>query len=80
VSEPFGRVAANTVQRLQHVVKGKTDRTSRVPKFTFSDSLEEQEAQLARNPLIQRFRASRKRLAADRYRPLYHYVTTRRTC
>ncbi|MHC4526960.1 MAG: hypothetical protein ACYS29_03710, partial [Planctomycetota bacterium] len=30
------------------------DYTSRVPKFSFADTLEEQEAQLRTNPLIER--------------------------
>jgi beta-fructofuranosidase len=52
-----------------------SDRTSRVPKFTFADSLEAQETQLAGNPLIQRFCESRHTLAADPYRPIYHFVS-----
>ena len=50
------------------------DYTSRVPKYTFADTLEEQEAQLKTNPLMQRLIASRRKLASDRYRPIYHYV------
>jgi beta-fructofuranosidase len=50
------------------------DYTSRVPKFTFADTLEEQEAQLRANPLIERFFKSRLKMAGDRYRPIYHYV------
>ena len=52
----------------------KPDYTSRVPKYTFSETLEEQEAELAANPMMQRFAESRARLAADPHRPLYHYV------
>ena len=36
--------------------------------------LREQEEQLRNDPQILRFAASRKQLAADRYRPIYHYV------
>jgi beta-fructofuranosidase len=50
------------------------DRTSLVPQFHFSDTLEEQRAELADNPLMARFAVSRETLAADRYRPTYHYV------
>ena len=38
------------------------DRTSKVPQYTFADTLEEQEAELKRNPLLQRMIASRKPL------------------
>lgn len=51
------------------------DYTSRVPRFTFGESLEEQETQLRDNPLLARFAASRRALAHDRYRPLYHFVS-----
>ena len=51
-----------------------TDYTSKVPKYTFATSLEEQEKQLETNPLMLRFAASRKKLAGDPYRPIYHYV------
>jgi beta-fructofuranosidase len=55
------------------------DRTSKVPQFTFSETREEQEAEISANPLVQRFRESRARLAADRYRPLYHFVSPEST-
>src|SRR5690606_23571180 len=42
-------------------------------------TLEEQEAQLKDNPLMKRFAESRKRLAADRHRPLYHFVSPEST-
>jgi beta-fructofuranosidase len=50
------------------------DYISKVPKFTFATTLEEQEEQLKMNSLLLRFMESRKRLANDRYRPIYHYV------
>jgi len=50
------------------------DYTSRVPKHTFADTLQEQEAQLKTNPLMQRLIASRKTMADDPHRPIYHYV------
>ena len=54
--------------------KKRPDYTSRVPKFSFGDTLAEQEAQLKTNPLMLRFAESRKKMADDPYRPIYHYV------
>jgi beta-fructofuranosidase len=51
------------------------DYTSRVPRFTFAETLAEQEAQLRDNPLLERFAESRRQLAADPYRPAYHFVS-----
>ena len=55
------------------------DYTSRVPKYSFAESLAEQQAQLAGNPLLRRFDESRQKLAADPHRPLYHYVNPEST-
>lgn len=52
----------------------QNDNTSCVPRFTFADTLEKQEAQLRTNPLVLRFKESRKRTAGDPHRPIYHYV------
>lgn len=49
--------------------------SSHTPKYIFADTLEEQEAQLKTNPLIQRFAESREKLASDPYRPAYHFVS-----
>ncbi len=51
-----------------------TDLTSKVPRYRFPDTLAEQEAALASNPLMQRLLASRQTYAGDPHRPLYHYV------
>ena len=52
------------------------DNTSRVPKYTFANTLKEQEAQLKDNPLMKRFKDVRKgQDSRDRYRPLYHYIS-----
>ena len=51
------------------------DYTSKVPKFTFATTLEKQEEQLKRNPLLIRFQESRKKLAADPHVPLYHFIS-----
>jgi beta-fructofuranosidase len=48
---------------------------SPVPKQTFSRTLAEQLKELETCVLMRRFAASRKRLAADRYRPAYHFVS-----
>ena len=55
------------------------DYTSRVPKYTFADTLEEQEAQLRANPLVRRLIESRKSVAGERYRPIYHYINPEHT-
>ena len=47
---------------------------SRAPRSLFAGTLEEQEEQLRRNPLLQRMNAARREKADDRYRPRYHYV------
>jgi len=56
------------------VQEKEPDYTSRVPKYTFADTLEEQEAQLKTNPMMQRLIKSRKSMAGETYRPIYHYV------
>ena len=61
------------------VKKAQPDYTSKVPHYTFADTLEEQELQLLTNPLMQRFEASRKILSEDPYRPIYHYVNPEHT-
>ena len=48
---------------------------SRVPKYTFADTLKAQEAQLRTNPLMRQFRKMREQGAGDRYRPVYHFTS-----
>lgn len=55
------------------------DYRSKVPQYSFADNLAEQEAQLAANPLMARFAQSRRELAADTHRPLYHFVSPEST-
>lgn len=55
------------------------DYTSRVPFYRFPDTLAEQEAALATNPLMQRLLAARQSYAGDPYRPIYHYVNPENT-
>ena len=50
------------------------DYTSLVPHYTFAETLEEQEAQLEANPLMQRLNAARKAYEGDPHRPIYHYI------
>ncbi len=52
---------------------------SLAPHYTFADTLEEQEAQLRDNPLLNRMIASRKRKSGDPHRPIYHYVNPENT-
>ena len=56
-------------------INREPDYTSRVPKYTFANTLEEQEAQLKDNPLLVRFAESRRKLAADPHLPRYHFVS-----
>ena len=56
-----------------------SDYTSRVPQFTFPETLAEQEAALKTNPLMQRLLAYRKRYDDDPHRPIYHYVNPENT-
>ena len=57
----------------------QTDYTSSVPKYKFADTLKAQQAQLGTNPLMLRFAESRRKLATDPYRPLYHFVSPEST-
>ncbi|MEM7533912.1 MAG: glycoside hydrolase family 32 protein [Chloroflexota bacterium] len=50
------------------------DYTSKVPFYSFPNTLEEQEAALESNPLMQRLNAYRKNYENDPHRPIYHYV------
>ena len=53
------------------------DYTSRVPKYTFGNTIKEQEAQLKTNPLMLRLIEARKAISGDKHRPIYHYVNPR---
>ena len=48
---------------------------SPVPRQVFSGTLAEQQQELTSNVQMLRFAASRKKLAADPYRPAYHFVS-----
>ncbi len=51
------------------------DYSSPVPKFDFSNNQIEQERQLEGNLLLERFRASRKKVQNDPHHPLYHFTS-----
>ena len=55
------------------------DYASLVPRYTFAETLAEQEAQLTENPLLRRMIASRKAKEGDPHRPVYHYVNPENT-
>ncbi|MHC4740801.1 MAG: glycoside hydrolase family 32 protein [Planctomycetota bacterium] len=83
-----GAIAAASVMTAEGVLgaskqskarKKAPDYTSRVPRFTFATTLEEQEEQLKTNPLMLRFGESRKKMASDPYRPIYHFVSPEST-
>ena len=46
---------------------------------TYPETLAEQLRALERDPTVQRFTASRQRLAGDPYRPLYHFSPAENT-
>lgn len=50
------------------------DYSSKVPFYNFPATLDEQEAALTSNPLMQRLIESRMNYAEDPHRPIYHYV------
>jgi len=66
-------------ERQSRARKEERDNTSRVPKYTFANTFGEQEAQLKTNPLMLRFIESRKKMADDPYRPIYHFVSPEST-
>jgi beta-fructofuranosidase len=55
------------------------DWSSKAPSFNFGETLAEQQAQLKDNPLLKRFAESRKKMADDPYRPVYHFVSPEST-
>jgi beta-fructofuranosidase len=59
---------------LETEAQEQTDYKSKVPKYSFANTLKEQEAQLDKHPMIERFAKSREKLSSDPYRPIFHYV------
>ena len=72
-ADPAPRVPNSTRRRDEHELR--SDYTSKVPRFTFPDSLAAQEEQLRSNPLLRRFAESRTRLESEPHRPDYHFVS-----
>ncbi|MDE0223772.1 MAG: glycoside hydrolase family 32 protein [Gammaproteobacteria bacterium] len=50
------------------------DFRSRVPHYTFPETLAAQEEALGQHPMVERLARVRRALASDRHRPIYHYV------
>ncbi|MBC8373708.1 MAG: hypothetical protein H8E53_08960, partial [Planctomycetes bacterium] len=74
------KVQANRVAEVAMVKARNEGRyPSQTPRFTFAETLEEQEEQLKTNLLMLRFAASRLKLSTDPYRPAYHFVTPEST-
>jgi beta-fructofuranosidase len=70
------KVQANRVAEVAMVKARNEGRyPSQTPRFTFAETLEEQEEQLKTNPLMLRFAASRLKHSTDPYRPAYHFVS-----
>ena len=61
------------------IQENQEDYTSSVPRYTFADTLEEQEAQLKSNPLLQRFKETRDNFSGNPHRPIYHYINPENT-
>ena len=59
--------------------QGNRNYASLVPRRGYADDLVTQEAELASDAMLERFRESRSRLSADRYRPAYHFVSPEST-
>jgi beta-fructofuranosidase len=60
-------------------VEGSGSYPSMTPQYHFADDLTGQRSQLEHNPLMVRFAESRQRMASDRYRPAYHFVSPEST-
>jgi beta-fructofuranosidase len=54
--------------------EGPGDNRSIVPQYTFPTNLDDQIEALKTNPLLLRFKESRKKMSGDPHRPIYHYV------
>lgn len=67
-------VLAQGKTQIAQIIPADGEFPSSTPRYQFANSLAEQEAQLAVNPLMRRFAESRKALANDPYRPAYHFV------
>jgi beta-fructofuranosidase len=71
---PFAGIGLLLIAQVSFAQEKTEGNKSPVPQYTFSTTLEEQEAELKNNPLLKRFNKSRKKMADDPFRPIYHYV------
>ena len=60
---------------LTTAVSAQIDHTSKVPQFSFGNTLEKQEEQLKNNALLSRFKRSRQEQANTKHRPIYHFIS-----
>ena len=60
---------------LSAIARSAEPHPSPVPRQVFSPTLAEQETELKTNVLMLRFAESRRKVAADPYRPAYHFVS-----
>lgn len=74
VAEPADTSSNTTVDNDYQEHRLPPGKPSLIPQYTFSETLEEQEKELATNPLLLRFHAARAAQASDPHRPIYHYV------
>ena len=51
-----------------------SDMRSKVPYYTFPETLAAQESALDGHPMVERLARARAALSGDRHRPIYHYV------
>jgi len=50
------------------------DNATIIPRYTFADTLDKQQAELEAHPLLARFKRSRAESAGDPHRPVYHFT------
>jgi len=70
---PLSLIIGMTFSAVSFAQTGPGKNASPVPRYVFGDTLEEQEKQLAENPLLERFRISRAELLKDPHYPRYHF-------
>lgn len=66
---------APTTPAISSAVINNVDKTSKVPQYTFSNTLAKQQQELKDNPLLKRFAKSRQELSVDKHRPFYHFIS-----
>lgn len=59
---------------LVHLSSQERDNRSKVESYTFSNTLTEQERELANNPMLKYYKERRAETASDPLRPIFHYV------